>query len=85
LEARLHFLELILTIQAEVNATAEILYRPKIDILNAEEEARIRELISLNTWPKDWSGTEITGDKLIDKRYADGSVMPTIFKNDDFV
>ena len=80
IEARLKFLSEILAIQNEVNTRSEELYRPKIDILNSEEEARIRELIALNTWPNGWDGTEIRGDVMLDQKYADGSVMPTMFK-----
>jgi DNA sulfur modification protein DndC len=81
LDARLFFLEEVLKIQAEVNIEADHTGRPRIDILNAEEEARIRELISLNTWPKDWDGTEVRADVMLDKRYADGSVMPVLFRD----
>jgi DNA sulfur modification protein DndC len=80
LEARLDFLEQILSIQREVNESAVALGRPIIDILNAEEEARIRELIALNTWPQNWTGDEVKGDVLLDKKYADGSVLPNMFK-----
>jgi len=75
LEARLHGLERILKIQAEVNEAAARLGRPGVDLLNAEEEARIRELIALGTWPKDWEGTEPLGTTLLEKWNEDGTVQ----------
>jgi DNA sulfur modification protein DndC len=74
--ARLWALGEILNIQAEVNSAAKALGRPEIDILNAEEEARIRELIAAETWPQGWDGDEPTADTPIDTVYADGSVQP---------
>ena len=44
----------------------DIQQRARVDLINAEEEARIRELIALNTWPNKWSGDEVTGAELID-------------------
>ncbi len=78
MEARQHGLETVLAIQREVNEAAIRLHRPIIDILNTDEEARIRELISLNTWPEGWDGTEPAGDELLDKVFADGLVQPLI-------
>jgi DNA sulfur modification protein DndC len=69
LEARRWGLETLLGIQAEVNAEADRLRRPKVDHLNDEEEARIRELITAQTWPNGWTGTEPRADK----PYEDGS------------
>ena len=63
--ARAMGLERVLAIQAAVNAGA-VHGRPRIDILNAEEEARIRELWALNTWPERWTGNEPTGDAPFD-------------------
>lgn len=55
-EARQYGLETVLDIQR----------RAGVDLINPSEEARIRELWSLNTWPNGWSGDEITGNKIID-------------------
>ena len=73
-EARLMALERILSIQAEVNARG-----PAIDILDAEEDARIRELIDLETWPDGWKGDEPTGDTVLDTVYQNGVVQPLLF------
>ncbi len=83
MDARRYGLNRILEIQGAVNADAQKLGRPLVDIINAEEEARIRELIDLNTWPQKWSGEEPVGDELLELYHADGSVQPllTIFGN----
>lgn len=54
--ARAYALDRVLDIQA----------RAQVDLINHAEEARIRELWSLNTWPNGWSGEEINADVLID-------------------
>lgn len=79
LEARLDALERVLAIQAECNTAAGRLGRPIIDILNHEEEARIRELIAANTWPNGWEGDEPTADTLMDTIFRDGSVQPMLW------
>lgn len=56
MDARLYALDRILDIQN----------RAGVDLINAEEHARILELIDANTWPNKWTGDEITGDELID-------------------
>ena len=80
-EARLSFLDQILSIQNEVNNSAIALGRPVIDIFNIDEETRVRQLIALNTWPQGWDGTEVRGDVILDKRFNDGSVLVDLFKN----
>lgn len=80
LEARLAFLERILAIQTAINTEARRQRRPEIDMLNAEEEARIRELIADGTWPDGWTGEEPRADVPIDMIFSDGSVQPLLFK-----
>ena len=63
-------------IQAEVNRTADATGRPRVDLLNAEECARIVELIAAHTWPDGWSGHEPNASAMLDKVFADGSVQP---------
>lgn len=70
----------ILQIQAEVNDAAERLGRPRVDILNAEEVARIEALIALETWPDGWGGDEPTGDVELDQYNRDGSVQPMLLR-----
>jgi DNA sulfur modification protein DndC len=50
-EARFMGLERVLGIQEACNAVALATGRPEIDLINPDEEARIRELIRLETWP----------------------------------
>ncbi len=69
----------VLEIQAGVNAEADRLGRPHVDILNAEEAARIIALIDAQTWPDGWDGTEPTGDVELDQYYNNGSVQPLLW------
>jgi DNA sulfur modification protein DndC len=78
-EARLMGLERLLSIQAEVNAAADKQRRPKVDMINAEEEARIRELIALETWPRGWDGDEPLATTVMDVVYQNGAVQPRLF------
>lgn len=61
MEARAYGLERIKDIQA----------RAGVDLVNVDEEARIRELWALNTWPEKWSGTEVNGDVALDAYRVD--------------
>lgn len=79
LESRLMALERLLDIQVEINQAALRLGRPMVDMINAAEEARIRELIALETWPDGWDGDEPVATTPLDKVYADGSVQPMLF------
>ncbi|MBM3605119.1 MAG: phosphoadenosine phosphosulfate reductase [Alphaproteobacteria bacterium] len=80
LEARQEALARILAIQARVNAAAVDLGRPGIDLLNNEEELRIRELINGGTWPDGWTGEEPRADTMLDTVYQDGSVQPLLWR-----
>lgn len=80
IEARLRGLQEILSIQHEVNHNAELFGRPRVDLINAQEESRIRELIAQNTWPRGWDGTEAAGDALVDKINRDGTVQPLLLQ-----
>jgi DNA sulfur modification protein DndC len=85
LEARAEALERVLAIQNEVNAAARALGRPFIDILNAEEEARIRELLAAGTWPQKWSDDDAAADEVFDEINADGTVQAVLpmFEGED--
>ncbi len=71
LEARTIALEQILDIQR----------RASVDLINAEEEARIRELIAARTFPEKWEGNEPRADRWLDAVYQDGSVQPILFRD----
>lgn len=79
LAARLEALGRLLDIQAEVNAAAGRLDRQRVDHLNAEEEARIRELVSAGQWPDGWRGDEPRADQPFDEWRADGSIQRSLF------
>lgn len=68
----------VLDIQSRVNAAADQLGRPRIDILNDEERRRIVELIDAGTWPCKWTGNE----PLASEPYDDGT-GPSLFNDDD--
>lgn len=57
MEARAYGLERVLDIQQ----------RTGVDLINAEEEVRIREMWRLNLWPQGWDGKEIRADVPIDQ------------------
>lgn len=78
-EAREMALARVLEIQAACNRAAEAARRPRIDILNPEEERRIRELIAAETWPDGWDGDEPMANELLDRVFADGSIQPLLF------
>lgn len=77
-EAREEGLATVLDIQRRCNAAAASLGRPGVDILNAGEAERIRELIAARTWPDGWSGDEPRADVPLDRIYADGTVQPLL-------
>lgn len=70
LVARSEALERIIDIQA----------RARVDLINAEEEARIRELIAAKTYPDKWSGDEPRADRWLDAVYGDGTEQPILFR-----
>jgi len=63
LAARRWALGEILYLQASVNEEAARLGRPRIDLLNAGEVARIEALIEAETWPERWTGEEARADE----------------------
>jgi len=65
LEARTLGLDVVLGIQDAVNARAAELGRPLIDLLNAEEVARIVELQCQGEWPDGWDGDEPIGESTL--------------------
>lgn len=73
LVAREWALGVVLDIQAEINQAAARLDRPAIDLINAEEEVRIRELIALRTYPNKWSDADPDATELIAQTNHDGT------------
>lgn len=64
-EARLMGLETVKDIQS----------RAGVDLINADEEARIKEQIELKTWPNGWEGTEQLASVPFDNVFPDGSTQ----------
>ena len=83
-EARLMGLERVLGIQNACNAIARATGRPEIDLINPQEEARIRELIALETWPQGWDGDEPIATTIMDVVYQNGAVQPRLFTESEF-
>jgi len=54
----------------------DIQARAGVDLINADEEARILELIEAQTWPRGWDGTEPMASDIFDNVNPDGSVQP---------
>lgn len=83
MHARAHFLELVLDIQRRVNEAAN--GRPGVDLINVAEEARIREMWSLDMWPRKWSAADVAADELIPIVRSVGTeliVQPMLFGGD---
>lgn len=76
--AREMALDRVLSIQQACNEAARSSNRPTIDLLNREEEDRIRELIAARTWPNGWDGDEPSATDWLDTVYQDGTVQPLL-------
>lgn len=76
MSARLKALAEVLTIQEEVNTAARAMQRPEISLVNAEEHARILELIQENTWPQGWTGNEMEGNEIVARNGVTPLLLP---------
>lgn len=83
LEARQMGLDRILGIQAACTAAADLQRRPRINLINAEEEARIRALIAAGMWPDGWEGDEPSAEAVMPIVYQIGAVQPLLFSTED--
>ncbi|MCZ7570919.1 MAG: phosphoadenosine phosphosulfate reductase family protein [Ardenticatenaceae bacterium] len=81
MEARRYGLAAVAEIQEEINAVAREQGRPETTLIDAEELARIEELIAANTWPDGWEGDEPRGDVLLPRIFADGVTQPLLLQN----
>ena len=73
-----------LTLNARAEALERVLdiqRRARVDLINTEEEARIRELIANRTFPDKWGGDEPRADAWLDAEYADGTGQPILFRD----
>lgn len=69
-DARRYGLATVLDIQA----------RAGVDLINAEEEAKILELIEAKTWPQGWDGTEPLASLPFENVRPDGSVQTAMLE-----
>lgn len=79
LKFRLEFLKQILQIQRDINDHAIENNKPIIDIINSDEEDRIRHLIEIGTYPNGWEGSEPMADEYFDIHGNDGTIQKSIF------
>lgn len=73
-----------LTLDARAEALGKILdiqTRARVDLINDEEEARIRELIAARTFPDKWDGSEPNAAAWLDRVNQDGSIEPILFRD----
>lgn len=78
LEARLEALDKILDIQHRVNYSG--IRSRRFELINAEEETRIRQLIAGGTWPDGWDGDEPLADQWLPVTiYGNGAEQPDLF------
>jgi DNA sulfur modification protein DndC len=82
MDARRYGLSVVLNVQDEINTVARTQGRPEVDLINADELARIEELMAANTWPQRWTGNEPRGDVLIPQIYQSGAVQEILFNYD---
>lgn len=78
LEGRRRALAEVIAIQTEINDEAMRSNRATVDLINAEEIARINELIDAGTWPDGWEGDEPIATKLLPQVFADGTEQPLL-------
>jgi DNA sulfur modification protein DndC len=80
MDARHYGLSVVLGVQDEINAAAAQSDRPRVDLINVEEQARILELIEAGTWPQRWIGDEPRGDVLIPQVFSNGVVQDILLR-----
>lgn len=76
MDARRRGVAEVLAIESEINERARVEGRPEVSLINAEELARIEELIDANTWPNRWTGDEMLGDDVRERVQHDGTIQP---------
>lgn len=83
LQAREWALSEVLSVQDEINAAADALGRPHIDLINMAEENRIRELIAARTYPQRWSDDDPDASILIPQVYSNGLIQEVLLARVD--
>lgn len=77
--ARKWGLAFVKTIQDQVCEGAAEAGKPPYNLIDAEEESRILELIEAQKWPDGWSGREPRADEPFDEWSADGTIQKPLF------
>lgn len=54
----------------------DIQRRAEVDLINADEAARIEDLIEAGTWPNGWSGSEPRADEPFTEVFCNGAIQP---------
>ena len=75
LDARKWGLDQVLEIQRDINDEATLRGRPEMWLIDGVQEARIRELIALRTYPQRWSDADPDATVLIPQTYQSGDVQ----------
>lgn len=78
--ARRMALAKVLEIQERVNAGADRLRMPRVDLLNDEEVAAIRAMHDARVFPKKWSGFEPRADAEFDLLLSNGVMQPLLLR-----
>jgi DNA sulfur modification protein DndC len=73
--ARSWGLQQVLDIQGDINTQAVLQHRPLVWLIDGKEENRIRELISLRTYPQKWSDADLDATVLIPQTYSSGDIQ----------
>lgn len=58
-----------------LDAVLDIQRRAGVDLINLDEERRIREMWDLDLWPRNWSSADIPADQPINRVFAVGDVL----------
>lgn len=77
--ARKEGLAMLKSIIEEVNSVAAKENRPAINLLNKEEENRIKWHWKNNSWPQGWEGSEQVASKDFIQYYSNGTSQPSLF------
>lgn len=81
LAARKWALNEVLIIQNEINKKADESNRPRIDLINEEEEERIREMIAARIYPQRWSDDDPDATVLIPRTYKNGDIQNPLWNS----
>ncbi len=79
IKARQYFTSLIINIQDEINALANCMNSPKVDLLNEEELKYIYQCWEDNIYPNGWTGEEPSANEPFTQIFQNGSKQEKLF------